>query len=75
MEERKSRFLAALGMTNLAFVGQGRFLAAHGMTSLGEEVTSCQTLGLEEGSPPSRFYVSVADKGDKVLWNQHLCKC
>jgi len=55
MEERKSRFLAALGMTNLAFVGQGRFLAAHGMTSLGEEVTSCQTLGLEEGSPPPGF--------------------
>jgi hypothetical protein len=45
------------------------------MTNWGEGVTSCQTLGLEEGVPPSRFFVSVADKGDKVQWNQHLRKC
>ena len=55
MEEGKSRFLATLGMTNLAFVVQGRFLASPGMINLGEGVTSCQTLGLEEGGPPPGF--------------------
>ena len=42
---------------------------------LGRGGDELQNFGAGRGGPPSRFLVSVADKGDKVQWNQHLWKC